>query len=477
MDIMTLESTPVLHIVCKDTLFSMAVFLTGESAKNVWIAYLRFWVNAYIGHPKTIHVDRGPQFDSDRWRHLLQSAGIDRFDSRIESHNALGAGEKYHEFLRRIYRKVRLEHPKIAKEDCLSLSVHAMNNTAGPDGLAPTLLVFEVVPPLPLRFSDLPDQRDRMKILHKARAEMTKVIATSRIRTALNRNVPAAADREVKIGSEVLFYREKGKVWEGPYMVVAGDGKNLWISIKNELKRVSVDKVREYVRPNTIDPEAPNRAELTLNQRQSMESIFDRLITGETFLTQVQNRMSRLRSSTEGNSKVVETPSPILLTERVPLSDPRATSTPFELAKREEIHGLVTRNVWHVVNRRDLPDSANIIGARFDLKIKNLGTDRAKAKARFVCQGFRDELKDFIVHSSPTLRQSSTKIILSVSAVLNYRIAMVDFIQAYLQAKEKLARNIYLKIREVDRRLFGIRSDQLLQLDKPLYSICDSGDY
>eukprot|EP00171_Calliarthron_tuberculosum_P002180 IDg2180t1 len=114
MDLMSLEGTSVLHIVCKDTLFNVAVFLSGESANEIWIAYLRFWVNAYVGYSKAIHADRGPQFDSDRWRHLLQSTGIARLDSGIESHNALGAGEKYHDFLRRIYRKVRLEHPKLA---------------------------------------------------------------------------------------------------------------------------------------------------------------------------------------------------------------------------------------------------------------------------------------------------------------------------------------------------------------------------
>eukprot|EP00171_Calliarthron_tuberculosum_P006057 IDg6057t1 len=236
MDIMSLERAPVLPIVCKDTLFSTAVFLSGESTNDVWIAYLRFWVNAYIGYSKTIHTDRGPQFDSDRWRNLLRSSGIQRQDSGIESHNTISVGEKYHDFLRRIYRKVRIEHSKVAKEECLSLAVHAMNNNAGPQGLVPTLLVFGVVPQMPLGFSDHPEQRERMKALHKARSEMAKAVAASRICAALNRNVPAAADNEVRIGANVLFYREKGKEWEGPYKVIAGNGKNLWIIMKDELK-------------------------------------------------------------------------------------------------------------------------------------------------------------------------------------------------------------------------------------------------
>lgn len=71
---------------------------------------------------------------------------------------------------------------------------------------------------------------------------MAKAIAVSRIRTVLIRNVPAAADRDVRIVSQPLFYREKCKVWEGTYMVVAEDGKNLWININDAFKRVSVEK-------------------------------------------------------------------------------------------------------------------------------------------------------------------------------------------------------------------------------------------
>lgn len=205
MDLMSLDIISVLHIVCKDTLFNVSLFLNGETAKDIWTLYVRHAVNAYVGFSKAIHVDRGPQFDSDRWRHLLKSAGIKRIDSGIESHNSIGSGEKYHDFLRRIYCKVRMEHPALKKEDSLSFAVHAMSNTAGPHGLAPILLVFGVVPQFPLGFYDLPKQRERMNARHKARSEMTKVVATARIQTALNRNVPAAEDSEVKIGSQVFF--------------------------------------------------------------------------------------------------------------------------------------------------------------------------------------------------------------------------------------------------------------------------------
>lgn len=80
-------------------------------------------------------------------------------------------------------------------------------------GLVPTLLVFGIVPPFPLGFSDLPVQRTRMEALHKARREMAKAVATARLRAALSGNFPAAADRDIRIGSKVLCYEEKEKMW------------------------------------------------------------------------------------------------------------------------------------------------------------------------------------------------------------------------------------------------------------------------
>ena len=61
MDIMSHSSKPVLHVICKDTLFSAAIFVSGSSSINLWNEYMKMWVNPYIGHPRTIHADYGPQ--------------------------------------------------------------------------------------------------------------------------------------------------------------------------------------------------------------------------------------------------------------------------------------------------------------------------------------------------------------------------------------------------------------------------------
>jgi hypothetical protein len=57
--------------------------------------------------------------------------------SPIESHNSLSVGERYHDPLRRICRKVRHDFPTITEHLALSLANKAMNDTVGPEGFVP----------------------------------------------------------------------------------------------------------------------------------------------------------------------------------------------------------------------------------------------------------------------------------------------------------------------------------------------------
>lgn len=89
----------------------------------------------------------------------------------------------------------------------------------------------------------------------------------------------------------------------------------------------------------------------------------------------------------------------------------------------------------------------------------------------------KDREKPFIVHSIPTLRQSLTEVIVSTAAILGLRVFTHGVSQTYLQIKDKLTRLIYLKPKVEDRNFFNLGSDDVLQLLKPLYVICDAGHY
>lgn len=117
------------------------------------------------------------------------------------------------------------------------------------------------------------------------------------------------------------------------------------------------------------------------------------------------------------------------------------------------------------------------MGGRFACGLKNFETTKELTKARYIAQGHKDRENPFFVHNVSTLRQSSTPVVISTAAVLGFRIFTHDVTQAYLHRKCKLTRFIFLKPRNEDRQFFKLKSDDLLCLQKQLFSICDSGAY
>lgn len=227
-----------------------------------------------------------------------------------------------------------------------------------------------------------------MMSLKHARDEMINFVAKSRLRTAISRRVPAAADNGIYLGFLVLFYREKPNRWEEPYLVVAGDRKKLCLNVNGDLKEVGVDKVKKYNIADVPEDDEVASGEIIPVQRpiarqlNDIDHIFDQIISGEVFLSHVRDLLSFFRDSTEGDSQVMDTPSPIMITERFQINDGRKLSPEFQNAKRTEISGLKSRGTWRAVHIREVPRNANIIGGRFVCEIKNFGTDKEKSKAR-----------------------------------------------------------------------------------------------
>jgi len=92
------------------------------------------------------------------------------------------------------------------------MAVKAVNDTAGPDGLVPILLVYGAY----LRMSNLdppaPSVIDRAAVIQKAIAEIVKLRAKQTVNSALYyRNGPdTTLIHDLPLNSEVLVWRENG---------------------------------------------------------------------------------------------------------------------------------------------------------------------------------------------------------------------------------------------------------------------------
>jgi hypothetical protein len=92
------------------------------------------------------------------------------------------------------------------------MAVKAVNDTAGPDGLVLTLLVYGAY----LRMSNLdppaPSITDRAAVIRKAMAEIVKLRAKQTVNSALyHRNgLNTTLIHNLPLNSEVLIWRESG---------------------------------------------------------------------------------------------------------------------------------------------------------------------------------------------------------------------------------------------------------------------------
>jgi len=64
----------------------------------------------------------------------------------IKAYNSVRKVEQYYALLRRVYKIISLELKDASEELTLQIAIKAVNNSAGPDGLIPILLVFSAYP-------------------------------------------------------------------------------------------------------------------------------------------------------------------------------------------------------------------------------------------------------------------------------------------------------------------------------------------
>ena len=315
----------------------------------------------------------------------------------------------------------------------------------GPEAFIPTLMVYGAVPILPIRTPNSLHQKDRFAALAAARREIANITADLRVTQALKAKLPSATNYDLLGGDNVLVYQEQSSQYGrragkyvGPYRI-------------SKIR----DKLVFVIRP---DGEA---------QYHISHVIPDPTERGDKELKKLLEYLQELCSNIE------DTIPDVAITETLGFRDPRQYSPAFEEAKRVELEGLIQRKAFTVVDKRDVPRDANILGSRFVLAVKEPGTPQEKCKARLVVQGHTDYEKDILVHASPNVRQSSVRVLVSVASIQKMRLWSQDVNQAYLQAEEPLQRTIFLR----PPKEMKLPPEKLLLLKKPLYGLSDSGDY
>ena len=134
----------MLHVVDEATHYCAAMFMSRMTAEETWKCLLRCWIRTYLGPPDHLRVDQGSNFVAKQFLDSAEAEGISVLEAPIESRNTISHVERYHAPLRVAYEKIRDSLPK-SETDCLQMAVKSVNDTIGPEGLCPTLLVYGAI--------------------------------------------------------------------------------------------------------------------------------------------------------------------------------------------------------------------------------------------------------------------------------------------------------------------------------------------
>lgn len=453
MDVMHIAGRALLHVVDEATHFNAALFLRNQSSQCIWKSFLKCWSRVYLGPPDYLHVDQGSNFISVELSKCAQAEGITVVKAPIESPATMTHVERYHAPLRSAFTKIRESLPRSeTDEECLQLAVKAVNDTIGPEGLVPTLLVFGAIP-RPATVEPAKCQMERARALEKAMDAVTREQAKRRIALGLKSKSPKGVEhstelRKLPAGAKVYVFRQKTKKWEGPFIFVEIQGETVTVQLPAGRKIFRSSVVKPVVR-STFRETAPynnNVSRKEQNTTNEQEPNFAFTSFSEQ-LTHVLYGASKMEVHGKESAHL------------------------FSESRKKEWLGLLENGTFKIVKRSNVPKGTRIYGCRFVDSVKTVRGEQFD-KSRLVAQNFMDLAALFIATKSPTISKLGQRILFALAACFpELAVYLRDITQAYIQAKSSLERTIYLEpVPEM-----GLSEDEVILVLKPLYGIPESG--
>lgn len=501
IDVLYLNGKPVLQVVDEATAFQAARFLQNMSARNAWDTLRICWIDVYLGPPDQIVHDAGKNFSSAEFRQEANSMAIEVKEVPVEAHNSVGKVERYHAPLRRAFEIISAELSNVGDDLTLQMAVKAINDSAGLDGLVPTLLVFGAYPRMTQDSPPSLSIAQRGQAIRKAMKEVQRLRATRQVNDALRtRNGPDVLPTlTLPIQSDVRVWREKVG-WTGPFTLLAIDGHNCTIEMPYGPTQFRSTVVRPYYRDGELEsnPIASSTLEqpLVLSEPSHQDddwspsplvsppprrgrgrpkgsknrpkdavrnvhegSLEEEPQDDETFVTAKEEADFELSKQLRAKGKIT------------------TTGAPFEASTKKEIESLIARGVFQFEPLQN-HEGVRIFRSRIVNEIKGKATDTPFEKSRLVIQGYNDDGKEAILTQSPTIQRASQRLMIAIAPSLlkqDMSMQLRDITQAYVQSETPLNRLILAQLPS------QIRDDYpegtIMRILKPLYGIAEAGTH
>ena len=433
-------------------------------------------------------------FDSIEFRAEAKILGITCHQISVVAHWSIEKVEKYHEPIRRAYDIIQVKtRGIISKNAMLQMAFKAVNDTAGPNGLVPTLLVFGAYSRIVTDSLPSASQQQRANAMTKAMSKLRKLKAQRKVEDALNtRNGPDTIQTlplALSLGSKVQIYREK-KGWTGPFKVLGIADADITIDTGNGPVTFRNTHVKPYHRhtedtdisyPETINDLVENPADKAANEK---------IPTPLDYLEPERPRRRGRPWKSHFTNNLIDKTANIFINHR--------ERTDYELALKLRHDGIITTS-GNPFQQSDLTEieflldngvlqplqydsnkhaSVSLFKSRLVREIKRKATDKPYEKSRLIVQGYNDTEKTALLTQAPTIQRCSQRLFFSVSPTLQKRgmkIMLRDITQAYTQSKTELNRTVICHLSVELKKRYP--EGTILLVVKPLYSLAEAGNH
>ncbi|KAM4058734.1 cwf18 domain containing protein [Hirsutella rhossiliensis] len=344
----------------------------------------------------------------------------------ITSHWAVGKVEKYHVPVRRAYDILKAElKDTVSPDQVLQMAFKAVNDTAGPDGLVPTLLVFGALPRMTMDSPPTPSAMARAKALRKINAQR-------KVQTALNtRNGPDTALRlplSLALGSEVRVFREKHG-WQGPYKVLEVTDTEIAVDLDNGPAKFRTLAAQTHQH----------------NNHSFLNTIRSTTSSSKPSSLPPTTQQPLPLPTTEDQPKPFEYPEP-----KRPRRQSTIVCSPVQFIVHHEANAFLPSG--YELKERSQAPLTNLLAAgvivpeEFDAnKHGGYRVFKSRMKSRLVVQGYNDDGKRGILTQAPTISRPAQRVALALAPFLCTRDIPswpVSSLQPFLKnSKEDIQRN------------------------------------
>jgi hypothetical protein len=297
------------------------------------------------------------------------------------------------------------------------MAVKAVNDTAGPDGLVPTLLVFGTYPRLSKTSPPSPSIAAQATAVRKAMSEIRKLKAARQVQDALaTRNGPNVTEvLLLPLQSDVKVWREN-KGWTGPHTL-------LGLNLDSTAAIVDINGRPTTFRTTVVHPYHHDDGAVSPqpHEKEHDDDLNDR---DDDYVPEQPPRRRRGRpkgsknkpkslppaltapAETGNAAHLAQREQDDLVLARTLRSTGKITTPgqPFEKSTQTEIDALIVRGVFQFeVYNPKIHGGVRIFKSRIVNEVKGKTTNQPYEKSRLIIQGYNDSDKALVLTQSPTI--------------------------------------------------------------------------